>query len=78
MRLEALREINKEDNSAEFSVNKIFLDDDYELQLQNMKNIDFPTKIKFHKQYFLQIGNFWLTLFVIRSVMMSDQISLWA
>ena len=78
MRLEALRKINKEDNSAEFSVNKIFLDNEYELQLQNMKKIDFPNKIKIHKQYFLQNGNLRPTIFVRRSVMLPNQISHWA
>ena len=70
IKLEDLHEIKKEDKSAEFSINKVFLENEFELQLQNMRDIDFSKTIKIQKQYFMQNEEFWPELFIRRSIVL--------
>ena len=66
--LKSLNEIKSGDTTAEFEINNIFLDQEYDLKLKELTHVAFPKVIKVFQQYVVQNKANWPELYLRKNI----------
>ena len=66
--MKSLNEIKSGDTTAEFEINNIFLDQEYELKLKELTHVAFPKIIKVFQQYVVQNKANWPELYLRKNI----------